>query len=292
MSMRRGFTLIELLVVVAIIAVLIGLLLPAVQKVREAANRLSCQNHLKQIGLAFHNHHETSSYFPTGGSDWHTPPTYLHGTPATGRQQQAGWGFQILPFIEAEHVWRGGPATTDLERVLVAIGTPQKLFFCPSRRSPQTVTWSEPEYLGGIQVTTALCDYAASNFDGTGVVQRDRPNRIADITDGTSNTLMVAEKRLNLFYLGQPHNGEAVGYTGGFDNDTVRTTEEAPAPDYRDGTPEGDRGEYLFGSSHSSRFNVVFADGSVRSLSYTIDPSTFRYLGDKNDGRVIRAEDL
>jgi prepilin-type N-terminal cleavage/methylation domain-containing protein/prepilin-type processing-associated H-X9-DG protein len=289
-SRRSAFTLIELLVVIAIIAVLIGLLLPAIQRVREAANRATCQNNLKQIGLAFHNHHDQFGFFPTGGWDWNSVPTYSGGAPAVGARQAAGWGFQILPFIDGDNVWKGGRGQTDRERILVAIGTTNKVFFCPTRRAPQTATWSDPDYLSGMEVTTALCDYAGSCLEGDGVLGQTYPNRIADITDGTTNTLMVAEKRLNLTNLGEASDDEAVGYTAGFDSDMIRTSDYPPAPDFY-GDPD-DTGEELFGASHPSRFNALFADGSVRSISYTVDATVFRYLAIKNDGQVIDLNDL
>jgi prepilin-type N-terminal cleavage/methylation domain-containing protein/prepilin-type processing-associated H-X9-DG protein len=290
---RSGFTLIELLVVLAIISILIGLLLPAVQKVREAAARASCQNNLKQMGLAFHNHHDALGYFPAGGWYWWTPPNYVNGQPAVGAQQQAGWAFQVLPFLEGDNVWKGGQSTTDAGRVLVAVGTTNKMFFCPSRRLPQTVTVSFPEYLGGQTVTHALCDYAASNFhttveSQTGVVRQAYPTRIAEITDGTSNTMAVGEKRMNLAFMGQPQESDAVGYTCGWDLDTARTTDKAPKQDNFGDSDKTKR----FGSSHPGRFNAVFADGSVRPISYAIDPVIFSYLGNKSDGQVINTGDL
>ncbi len=286
---RRGFTLIELLVVIGIIGILIGLLLPAVQQVREAAARAQCLNNLNQIGLAFHSHHDAYRYFPTGGWDWNTPPTYINGRPAVGAAQQAGWGFQILPYIEGTNAWRGGQATDDLGRIRVAIGTPNPVFFCPSRRGMQTISFSHPEYLEGLQVITALTDYAASNAEGTGAVRRFQPNRIASITDGTSSTLLVGDRRMNLRYLGQPQPDDDTGYTTGWDPDTIRVTGKPPEPDYSAAVPDG---KYRFGSSHVGRFNAVFADGSVRSISYSINPVTFSYLGDKSDGQVINDSDF
>lgn len=275
---RDAFTLIELLVVIAVIGVLVALLLPAVQKVRESANRIECTNHLKQFGIAFHNHHGQLGYFPSGGWGPNYAPTYFSGNPAVGAEQQAGWGFQILPYVEGDAAWKAGP--------LVAIGTPNKVFFCPSRRAPQTVTYLDsyvPPLTGG-NITHALCDYAASNKEGTGVVMQFTPNRVADITDGTSNTLLVSEKRLNLAFLGQAQQDDNQGYTCGWNNDTVRKTGRPPAQDFS--APFGD-GAGLFGSSHPGGINALLADGSVRVISFNISQATFRLVGSRNDGQAF-----
>lgn len=274
---RAGFTLIELLVVIAIIGILVGLLLPAVQAARESVRRISCSNNLKQIGIAFHNHHDTQSYFPTGGWDWNTPPLYIDGSPAIGEPQRAGWAFQLLPFLEQTNTWNAGAE--------MAIGQPTSVFFCPSRRGMQTVEMPDqyvPAVNGGM-VTHALCDYAASNRNGTGVVRRWEPRRFRDILDGTSNTLLAGDKRLNLSYLGQPQEDDNEGYTAGWNSDTVRQTDKAPLPDF---IGEGD-GDGRFGSSHPGVFHVVLADGSTRAIAYTIDGLTFAYLGDIHDGEVV-----
>jgi type II secretory pathway pseudopilin PulG len=275
--------LVELLVVIGIIGVLVALLLPAVQQARESSRRVQCENNLKQIGLAFHHHHDQLKFFPAGGWDWWEPPTYVAGTPAVGENQGAGWGFQILPHIEAQAAWEGRGGTTDLERALVAVGTINPVFFCPSRRAPQTVTYTDPGYLGGMLVTHALCDYAGSNLEGTGVLRQYKPNRMGDILDGTSQTLLVGEKRLDRAGLGQPQPDDNEGYTTGWDEDTIRRTDLPPAPDENGiGT-----GEERFGASHPGIFNAVFADGSVHPLAYSIDKTVFRYVGNKSDGQVI-----
>jgi prepilin-type N-terminal cleavage/methylation domain-containing protein/prepilin-type processing-associated H-X9-DG protein len=286
---RGAFTLIELLVVIAIIAILIGLLVPAVQQVREAANRIQCRNNLKQIGLAFHNHHDTLKFFPTGGWYWWSPPTYLNGKPAIGANQQAGWGFQILPYIEATNLWRGGKASTDLDRQFLVTGTTVPLYFCPSRRGPQTVTFADPSLFNGVPVPHALSDYAGSNREGTGVVCRFSPTRMADITDGTSNTLMVGEKRVNLLYLGQPQRGDDLGYAAGWGDNIVRSTSRTPHVDSLNPDSTSRR---RFGSSHIGGFNAVFADGSVRFIPFTIDRTVFSALGNKSDGLAVDLSDF
>ena len=274
---QAGFTLIELLVVIAVIGILVGLLLPAVQAAREAARRSQCANNLKQIGLAFHQHHDQLGHFPTGGWNWNTPPTYRGGTPETGAEQRAGWAFQILPFIEAETTWRAGAD--------IAVGQTHSFYFCPSRRGPQAVVtpdgYSPP--INGADVKHGLCDYAASNRDGSGVVRRFQPRRFRDITDGTTQTLLAGDKRLNLASLGFPQEDDNEGYTAGWNSDTVRGVNKRPLPDFV-GLGDGDD---RFGASHPQVFQIVLSDGSTRPIAYSIDGEVFERLGNIADGQVI-----
>ncbi len=294
---RGGFTLIELLVVIAIIGVLIAMLLPAVQSAREVARRAQCANHLKQLSLAFHSHHGAHGFFPSaGGPDWTWHMTYINGQPAIAPNQHGGWGFQILPYIEAEHVWQGGGAASDIDRSIYAISTPNSLFFCPSRRSPEVVVandwYRHPN--SGKTYGHAKTDYAAGSHDtsssfgdGIGAVTRMQATRIADFHDGTTKTLLLGEKRINLTMLGKMQANDNEGYTCGWNHDVMRYTTREPRPDFHgkaDGSElRGDR----FGASHPMGLNISLADGSVRPISYSIDLEVFKRLGHRADGKNV-----
>lgn len=283
-SYSHGYTLIELLVVVAIIAVLIALLLPAVQAAREAARDIQCRNNLKQLGLAFQNHQDSFNFFPSGGWGPYDLPSYSNGTPQIGSDQQAGWGFQILPFLEANNAWAGNATGNDPSQGLTAVGFAASSFFCPSRRAPMTVKVALPGYADEMVHSHGLCDYAGANLDLTGIVQQYTPVTIAQVTDGTSQTMLVGEKRLNLYYLGQAQWDDDIGYSAGWDVDTMCYSSMGPKPDYSAYVSENDS---RFGASHPGHFNAVFADGSVRSIKYTVNPVVFSLLGAMGDGQIV-----
>ncbi len=254
---RRAFTLIELLVVIAIIAILIGLLLPAVQKVREAAARMQCSNNMKQLGLAFHSFHDANYRLPKGGRDgdvgapnnaqtrdccnW-TDPNAATKNAAGQMDDRSGfnWRYHVLPYIEQDNLHR-------IVSRAQLYSTPVKTYYCPTRRPPTV-------YGAGTR-----CDYngnAGTDFDngtardgglgGTdrvqlfnGAIVRENVGdvTITGITDGTSNTVMLGEKWLN------PNRHNADGgdnentMNAGWDQCVVRIGGGTYSYPYNDGQP-------------------------------------------------------
>jgi prepilin-type N-terminal cleavage/methylation domain-containing protein/prepilin-type processing-associated H-X9-DG protein len=297
---RRGFTLIELLVVIAIIAILIGLLLPAVQKVREAAARTSCQNNLKQIGLAMHNY---ESVF--GG----LPPR--RNTVAGTRR---GWGPAILSYVEQTALSGSYRLDKDFYAPENAanIIVPLKLFVCPS--TPGGVRTVDVSF-SGVNSTGAAGDYfGANSFQSTlfgnlalssnvnVTPMNDNVNRkLADITDGTSNTLLISEQagRPDFYILGvkqASNTGQSAFNQWGpwAANQVTRIQQFGADGITADGAGgpctincNNSQGFYAF---HSGGVNAVFCDGSVRFVTRSIHPNTLFGIITINGGEVLSNE--
>jgi prepilin-type N-terminal cleavage/methylation domain-containing protein len=311
---RPGFTLIELLVVVAIIAVLIGLLLPAVQKVREAAAITQCKNNLKQMGLAVHMHNQSFGVFPSGGLVWTANRTFNGNSPADYQTQAWGWAYQILPYIEQNNLWSvpAGTLPSDASNgptgdIQVA-STPVKTYICPSLRGPTVFPYSQAGWSPTVG-RRAMMDYVGNggtwgnygttpgngSFDGPFVPSMNQSGltvTFKNIRDGSSNTLLIGEKYLNRQTSWfQSDCNDDQGWTDGWDNDTICfaqgsastgvDTSQPPRPDPN--TANTGNCGYYFGSPHQN-LQVVLCDGSVRSISFSISQSAFYRLCSGNDG--------
>jgi len=267
---RRAFSLVELLVVLGIIAVSMGLLLPAVQAARNAAARLKCQNNLKQLALALHLFHGTMNCFPPGHRSAYTPD----GLP------YSGWTLSVLPYVEQEPLHRSALADYAAQKHdpfrHPGLGVPLPLFACPSDgrvpgprvavRSRENVAFTS--YLG-------VSGRDASTRDG--VFHQDSATRFTDITDGTSNTLLLGERPPSAdLQFGWRYAGFGQLGTGSLDlilgvreRNLFPGDLNACVPQPFSGSSLGDPcGVFRFWSPHPGGANFALADGSVRFITY------------------------
>jgi prepilin-type N-terminal cleavage/methylation domain-containing protein/prepilin-type processing-associated H-X9-DG protein len=301
-SRRSAFTLIELLVVIAIIAVLIALLLPAVQKVREAANRVKCQNNLKQMGLAFHTYADANGALPPSqasmrfGSDWQGRPIL-------------DWFFAIMPYVEQQALYDWGnsfltdPTTWNPPGVpdwpsaaregginsFVAQSPP--VFRCPSdnwvasrhpyNRGPGTGTFAGYRGLGSYGVNPGTSNSARN---GPSFVNSRIP--ITDVTDGTSNTIAVGERSYTR--LGTSNESTLVFFAGlhGQDSGLSRQGLHRLPTDQINYCCDHFRSRVVYSSDHSGGANFAFCDGSVRFLQENLNLLTLQALATRAGGEV------
>jgi prepilin-type N-terminal cleavage/methylation domain-containing protein/prepilin-type processing-associated H-X9-DG protein len=252
-----AFSLIELLVVVAIIGVLLALLLPAVQKAREAASRTVCTNNLKQIGIALHAYHNVHHTFPPGGIEWRPPRNLTN--------RQLAWCVFLLPYLEQDTVYKKLNLAKPFDHSENAAGAAAVLpvFLCPSK--PRTEYRVEGR---------GACDYGGifgqaltgPNNPHNGTMLFDKPVRLAQITDGPSHTLMASEDT-------QRDDGEWINALNIFDVAFPINRGPIWDPDIH--------------SEHPGGANGLFADGSVHFLRETMDVKILAAIVTRAGGEVV-----
>jgi prepilin-type N-terminal cleavage/methylation domain-containing protein len=310
---RRGFTPIELLVVIAIIAVLIDLLLPAVQKVREASARIRCANNLKQIGLALHAFHDTHRFLPPGQTTVYprrstAPPNTFHG-----------WAIDILPFLEQDNLarqytWTANDTATvnqPVRRVSI------EMFLCPAAGGPRfdstadTTSTAFPFAVSDYAPVSGIADHLCTHLGYTtatfppalrrGVMDTDTYTRLTDVSDGLSNTLLIAEdadrpRRLRLGKLAATGSLTVSGAgwasrhaafdVDGADPATGVVAANATAPQSCVVNCANENEIFAY---HSQTATILLGDGSVRSLGAAVTPHILIGLITPRGGEVIGA---
>lgn len=307
MSKRHGFTLIELLVVIAIIAVLIGLLLPAVQKVREAASRIKCASHLKQIGIGLHAYHDANDQFPVGA----------------GVANGLSWRVYLLPYIEQGNLfkqfdlgpgaWNGGPNQEGPNKMIHALNK-IPIFNCPSSPGDKAGNPSSTlidgrqtfvsDYHGvagpkgtnpatGAAYQVQTTPSGEGGFATQGILGRDTKTRFAGLTDGTSNTLMVGEVS-GVRPDGTIRISDAADWVRGIGLNSsmpgngmggCRNVQNAINTPY-----DGIYNDISFGSQHTGGAQFVMGDGSVRFVRASVDLVVYKSTASMNGGEVSVAD--